>query len=297
MPVNRSVPTRVGTLAVADRGAGTPVVFWPSLFSDHRLYDRVVANLGSGWRTISIDGPGFGRSDPPAGDVQPSQYADAVSDLLDELSIGSAYFAGCSWGGQIGAQFAVRRADRARGALLMNTPLEPSHGGPSALVAATRWIGSSRFFGRGVAWSMVSAATRRGHPGRVREFSSAAGSFDRVSAATTVRTVLTRSSGLIDLLPQINVPVTFLMGADDQLCPFDRLLPIAHTAPGAAVEIVPGCGHLAPLETPEAVARMLCELASQTAMSTSGWASHGQAGPAPGHQGVRRLPRGRLPLE
>ncbi len=246
------------------------MVFWPSLFSDHRLYDRVVAHLGSGWRSISIDGPGFGRSDPPAGEGQPSRYADAVGDLLDELSIGSAYFAGCSWGGQIGAQFAVRHADRTRGALLMNTPLEPSNGGPSALVAATHWIGSSRFFGRGVARSMVSAATRRQHPVRIKEFASSAASFDRVAAATTVRTVLTRSSGLIDLLPQINVPVTFLMGADDQLCPFDRLLPIAHSTPGAAVEIVPGCGHLAPLEAPETVARMLSELAARTAMSTSG---------------------------
>lgn len=261
MAVNRFVPTRVGSLAVSDRGTGTPVVLWPSLFSDHRLYDRVVRRLGEGWRTISADGPGFGRSDPPAGDVQPSQYADAVSDLLDELSIGSAYFAGCSWGGQIGAHFAVRHADRTRGALLMNTPLEPSHGAPSALVTATRWIGSSRLFGRGVARSMASAATRRQHPDRVKEFVSAAASFDRVAAATTVRTVLTRSAGLIDLLPKINAPVTFLMGADDQLCPFDRLLPIAHTTPGAAVEIVPGCGHLAPLEAPETIARMLSELA------------------------------------
>lgn len=83
MAVNRRIPTRVGSLSVANQGAGTPVVFWPSLFSDHRLYDRVVRRLGEGWRTISVDGPGFGRSDPPAGDVQPGRYADAVSDLLE----------------------------------------------------------------------------------------------------------------------------------------------------------------------------------------------------------------------
>lgn len=261
MAVNRRIPTRVGSLAVADHGAGTPVMLWPSLFSDHRLYDRVVQRLGASWRTISVDGPGFGRSDPPAGDVQPDRYADAVSDILDELSIDRAYFVGCSWGGQVGAHFAVRHADRTRGALLMNTPLEPSHGGPSALVPATRWFGSSTLFGRGVARSMASAATHRNHPGWIREFSSATGVFDRVSAATTVRTVLTRSSGLIDLLPQISVPVAFLMGADDRLCPTDRLLPIAQTAPGATTQVVAGCGHLAPLEAPETVARMLTELA------------------------------------
>lgn len=265
MATNRRIPTTVGTLAVADRGEGTPVVFWPSLFSDHRLYDSVVAGLGSDWRTISIDGPGFGRSDPPRGDVAPDRYADAVADLLDELAIGTAYFAGCSWGGQIGAHLAVRHPERVRGALLMNTPLGPNPGGISPLAVATRWVGSSGLFGRGVARSMASTATRRAHPDRIDEFVTAITSFDRKPAARTVRTVLGRSAGLVDLLPRIEVPVAFLMGADDELCPADRLLPVARTTPGATLETVPGCGHLAPLEAPETVARMLTELASRVA--------------------------------
>lgn len=256
----RRIPTGVGSLAVVDHGEGTPVVLWPSLLSDHRLYGRVVERLGDGWRTISVDGPGFGRSDPPIGDVQPSRYADAVADLLDELGIDSAYFGGCSWGGQIGAHLAVRHAGRVRGALLMNTPLGPNPGGPSALALATRWFGSSALFGRGVARAMASATTGRDHPDRIAEFVMAITSFDRAPAATTVRTVLGRSAGLADVLARIEVPATFLMGADDALCPVDRLLPITRSTPGATVEIVPGCGHLAPLEAPETVARTLTEL-------------------------------------
>lgn len=260
MATNRRIATAVGMLAVADHGQGTPVVLWPSLFSDHRLYDHVVRELGDGWRTISVDGPGFGRSDPPAGDVQPVRYADAVAEVLDELGIERAVFGGCSWGAQVGAHFATRHAPRTRGVLLMNTPLEPSTGGSSALVLGTRWLGSTKVFGSGVARSMASAATQRHHPDRVEEFVSAAASFDRMQAATTVRTVLTRSAGLIGLLPQIGVPASFLFGADDALCPVNQVLPIAHTTPGATVEIVAGCGHLSPLEAPEAVARMLTEL-------------------------------------
>ena len=98
--LNRRVSTRLGTLAVADSGpgesAGMPVVLWPSLFSDHRLYRRVTGLLGPGWRTICVDGPGFGRSTPPEGDVQPDRYARAVVDLLDELNIEAAVLAGCS---------------------------------------------------------------------------------------------------------------------------------------------------------------------------------------------------------
>ncbi len=263
----RRVRTGVGSLAIADRGEGTPVVFWPSLFSDHRLYDRVVAHLSAGWRTVSVDGPGFGRSDPPAGEVQPDRYADAVADVLDELGIERAFFAGCSWGGQIGAHFAIRHARRARGVLLMNTPLEPNPGGRSPLALATRWVGSSAPFGRGVARSMAGAAARRDHPDRIDEFVTAITSFDRGPAAMTVRTVMGRSAGLVDLLPRIEVPLAFLMGAEDSLCPVDRLLPIAQRTPGATVEIVPGCGHLAPLEAPEQVGRMLTELGSRVERS------------------------------
>ncbi len=256
----RRVRTGVGSLAIADRGEGTPVVFWPSLFSDHRLYDRVVEHLGADWRTISVDGPGFGRSDPPAGEVQPHRYADAIADLLDELSLERAYFGGCSWGGQIGAHLAVRHAGRVRGALLMNTPLGPSPGGFSPLALANRGIGSSALFGRGVARSMAGTATRRAYPDRIDEFVTAITSFDRAAAAVTVRTVLGPSAGLVDLLPRVEVPVAFLMGAEDSLCPVDRSLPIARTTPGATIDVVEGCGHLAPLEAPETVARMLTEL-------------------------------------
>jgi 3-oxoadipate enol-lactonase len=265
--INRRIPTRVGALAVADCGAGTPVVLWPSLFSDHHLYHHVVGQLSENWRTISIDGPGFGRSDPPVGDVQPERYADAVADVLDELAIGETYFAGCSWGGQVGAHFAVRHARRARGVLLMNTPLEPNRNDWSPLVPATRWFGSTTLFGTGVARSMTSKETRHEYPDRIREFVSAMTSFDPASAATTVRTVMTRSAGVVDLLTGIDVPLAFLMGADDQLCPVDRLLPVARTAVGAAVVVVPRCGHLAPLEAPQFVAQMLTELHNRT----GGW--------------------------
>ena len=260
MDLNRRIATSVGTLAIADHGAGRPVVLWPSLFSDHRLFDRVVGKLGSGWRTICIDGPGFGRSDPPPGDVQPSRYADAVSELLDELQIETAFFAGCSWGGQVGVHFGLRHPRRARGLLLMNTPVDPNLGQRSALVPATRWIGSTATFGRGVARSMISTTTRRDHPGRVDEFVSAMTSFDPAAASTTVRTVLTRSPGLVDLLPQVAVPTGVLLGAEDRLCPVQRLLPFARSVPGATVDIAAGCGHLAPIEVPNIVAGMLRKL-------------------------------------
>ncbi|MBM4360069.1 MAG: alpha/beta fold hydrolase, partial [Deltaproteobacteria bacterium] len=116
----RRVSTRVGAIAIADEGADTPVLLWPSLFSDHRLFAHVFPLLGDGWRTIRIDGPGFGQSDAPRGAVQPDAYADAVVDLLDALGLERALIAGCSWGGQIAAHLGVKAPDRVSGVLIMN---------------------------------------------------------------------------------------------------------------------------------------------------------------------------------
>lgn len=252
--INHRIASRVGTLAIADEGAGIPVVLWPSLFSDHRLYDYVVELLGGTWRTIRIDGPGFGKSDPPTGDVQPEQYADAVIDVLDALEIDRCVMAGCSWGGQVSAHVGVRSPDRVLGVLMMNTPMSPSQGGHFAEVNGTRWVGNTRFWGKGVARSMLAKATHAHHPERVEAFASAFASFDRKAAATTTRTNLTRAAGLGEVLPNLTIPTVILMGAQDSLYPPESAMPIARLAPNARIDVVPGCAHLAPIDAPEAVA-------------------------------------------
>jgi pimeloyl-ACP methyl ester carboxylesterase len=253
----RRISTRVGSIAIADEGAGTPVVLWPSLFSDHRLYAPLVPLLGDRWRTLRIDGPGFGQSEAPRAEVQPEIYAEAVLEILDALGLEQAFVAGCSWGGQVAAHVGVKAPGRVRGVLIMNSPLGPSLGGHAFELWGTKWFGATAFWGNGVARSMFSPASRKAHPERVRAFASAFTSFDGAAAAVTARTVLTRFPGLGEVLPRLAVPTTILMGAEDRLYPVERMRPFAALAPHAKLVVVPSCGHLAPLEAPEAVAAAL----------------------------------------
>ncbi len=262
LSINRRVDTRVGTLALADYGEGLPVLFWPSLFSDHQLYAPVVERLGAGWRALVVDGPGFGESARPRGEVQPEVYADAIVELLDAFQIGSALLAGCSWGGQIVAHAGARAPDRVHGVLMMNTPMEESLGGHGFELFGARWIGATKFWGNGVARSMFSKTTMERYPERVRSFVEAFPAFEREAAATTVRTALTRFHGLAGVLPRIMAPTTILLGAEDKLYPPERMLPPTRLVANATVEILPECGHLAPLEAPHAVVRALGALAS-----------------------------------
>lgn len=58
-------------------------------------------------------------------------------------------------------------------------------------------------------------------------------------------------------LAAIACPTLVLAGREDALTPLDRQLELAHGIPDATLVLVPGCGHLAPLERPEAVNRQL----------------------------------------
>jgi len=58
-------------------------------------------------------------------------------------------------------------------------------------------------------------------------------------------------------LPAIACPTLVVVGADDALTPPDRAAEIADAIPGARRVVVPDCGHLSPLEQPQAVTEAL----------------------------------------
>lgn len=60
-------------------------------------------------------------------------------------------------------------------------------------------------------------------------------------------------------LDAISVPTLVIVGADDAQTPPDRSHEIAERVPGAALHILPRCGHLAPLEQPERVTALMRE--------------------------------------
>jgi pimeloyl-ACP methyl ester carboxylesterase len=61
------------------------------------------------------------------------------------------------------------------------------------------------------------------------------------------------------LLPQIAVPTLVITGAEDQMIPVEESHRMAGAIPGAKLVIVPGAGHLANLEQPDAFNAALIE--------------------------------------
>lgn len=58
-------------------------------------------------------------------------------------------------------------------------------------------------------------------------------------------------------LRSVAVPTLVLAGERDRLCPVERHAEIASLVPGARLHVVPGAGHLLPLEEPDTVATLI----------------------------------------
>ena len=61
----------------------------------------------------------------------------------------------------------------------------------------------------------------------------------------------------IDTLPTISCPALILCGREDQLCPIDWHIAMANAIPQADLVVLAECGHLSPMEEPEAVTASL----------------------------------------
>jgi 3-oxoadipate enol-lactonase len=94
----------------------------------------------------------------------------------------------------------------------------------------------------------------------------------RLMAATPVPGIIGALSAMRDrpdstaLLPALgDIPTLVLVGAEDRITPPDGARVMADRIPGAHLVVVPGAGHLTPLEAPEAttteVRRFLARIA------------------------------------
>jgi pimeloyl-ACP methyl ester carboxylesterase len=138
MAERQTVATRLGRVAFARRGQGTPVVLLHGNGHDHRDYDAIVPAL-SRFQTIAVDWPGCGASEAPAAPETAgvAAYGDALEDVIDGLGLASAVFVGNSVGGTTSIRLAARHPERVRALVLVDT------GGftpPSVAARATCWL-------------------------------------------------------------------------------------------------------------------------------------------------------------
>jgi pimeloyl-ACP methyl ester carboxylesterase len=123
-----TIQTRAGRVAYRELGNGPTVLLLHATLHNRRDFDPIVDTLARRYRTIAVDWPGHGDSDP-VNDASAPLFADVLEDIVDSLGLSRAALIGNSVGGFAAARLAINRPELVAGLILVNTggfvPLNP----------------------------------------------------------------------------------------------------------------------------------------------------------------------------
>src|SRR3954468_7288510 len=119
---SRTEEVAVSVLNHDELGTGDPILLVHGHPFDRSMWRPQVAPLAAaGWRVITPDLRGYGRSPLPRGPVRWTDYARDLAALLDHLGLDGTVLAGLSMGGQIVMEFHRLYPERVRGLVLAST--------------------------------------------------------------------------------------------------------------------------------------------------------------------------------
>lgn len=252
-------PPRGGPVAVhhvVDGSAdGSPLLLLSSLGGTLAVWEPQVAALVEHFRIVRFDLRGHGESPVPDG---PYGIADLGGDavaLLDRLGAERAHLCGLSLGGMAAMWMAVHASERVdRLVLLCTSPLLPPASAWTERAATVRAHGTPAI-ADSVILRWVTPAFAERSPGIARRLRSMIAATPAEGYAACCEAIA--GADLTGELGRIAAPTLVIAGADDPVAPPDHAARIAARVPGARMAVVPDAAHLANVEQPADVTRLI----------------------------------------
>jgi 3-oxoadipate enol-lactonase len=255
------VSTILGPLFVeVSGGRGQPVaLLWPSLFTDHTMWRyQIPALQTSGFRTLTLDPPGHGRSVGPDRVFTLDECAQAALQVLDAENVHTPIVVlGTSWGGMVAPRMALQAPERVRGMALFNTTAESADlfaKLKARLLAALLPISTfDRMVDKLTVPSMLAPATKRSRPELADELTRTVRSWKRAGLTYAVRSVLVERDSVLDRLSRVEAPALVVSGEEDMILPAEHSRRMIEKLRNARHVELADVAHLAPLEAADAV--------------------------------------------
>jgi pimeloyl-ACP methyl ester carboxylesterase len=214
-------------------------------------FDRLRQLLPAGTPLLAPDLPGFGQQAAPAGfDYSVKSYTDWVAAYIEAQKLDEYVVLGHSMSGKFALALAARQPAGLRGLVL----IAPSPPTPEPISDEGRAASLAAYGKRAEAQKTFTVITNRSLPEAVRQ--EIIGDNLRTSRVAWDAWLNSGSKEDISaLMPAIQVPCQLLVGENDRAIPLEaqrrQTLPLLPA--GTPLTVVPGAGHLLPLEAPESL--------------------------------------------
>jgi len=212
----------------------------------------------AGFRVYLPDLVGYGRSDKP-GDFSYSLHdeADVVTGFLYALDLKQVDLGGWSMGGAIAQHVAAAHPERIKRLLLFDS---------AGLFILPAW--DTRLFTPNSP-AELNQMNLRLTPNARPVSGFIARDILRVSDERAwiihraIATMLTGQDATDKLLPQLKMPVLIVWGAEDKITPLSQGRTMHALVPQSELDVIPGCGHLAPRQCATQIGPKVVEFEKQ----------------------------------
>ncbi len=242
-------------LAVDVRGQGPAIVFIHGFPLDHTIWQPQIEGLDD-WSRIAPDLRGMGQSDAPDLGYSMATYAEDLLALLTTLGVERVVLCGISMGGYIAFEILRRARDRVRGLILVGSRAEgdsPEGRRARDADAARAREGGAAAIAETMLPKMFAARTMEQQVPVVEQVRRMMMGTPQAGLLGAIGALRDRPDSL-SLLPTLSgLPALVIVGEEDQVTPPDRAQAMVDALPDGELVMIPGAGHLSPLERPEAV--------------------------------------------
>jgi pimeloyl-ACP methyl ester carboxylesterase len=226
----------------------TPLLFLHGVGGGHHAWERQLPYFGGlGYPSHAWDQPGYGHS----ATVEPydlEQISASLARLIEALGGEPVVLVGHSMGGMIAQETYARHPQLVRAMALCFT--SAAFGGGSG--EFTRQFIAARIGpldqGRTMAEIAAQLIPTMGSNSALAEQIMAGVPPETYRKAVQLLTTFDRKKELAD----IKVPVLLVAGSEDKTAPPAVMERMAQKIPGAEYVVLEGCGHLGPMDRPEA---------------------------------------------
>lgn len=235
----RSIDVDGATLYCEERGAGTPLMLIHGGLVSSAMWEPLLPYL-DGFRLITPDSRGHGRSTNPSGKLSYAQLADDVAALIAALGLECPVVGGYSDGGQVALELGARHPDAA-GALIVGAAYPDLAAGREvwrAFLGADD-AGTPDFAHLDASFGDSADVVKSWHPGGEEQW--------RTLVLQTAPMWLDEEGLTPDDVRRIEAPALVFTGDRDDGLPVELSVSLYRTLPNAELGVCPHADHVAPV--------------------------------------------------